>query len=343
MIKIFTKTCLSKVKAKTPHTRVGRFLIRCKFYINHMNKLERIFVLKRILTIFLITILLFSLCACTQSNDDINEHHNVVIEHNNTIPTGAKYETVDGTVLNEGSPFPTETQVGDIYTYKDYMYKYGMSFKIAQDGTETWYKSGLNGWGVLAVSTEKSQYDNPLENICNKPIVSMSYTYSFCRKLRSADFLKIPKTVVNMDGTFYGCERLEVLPIIPDSVGYMSYTFAQCQSLTDASELKFPGRVSELNHTFEGCASLKKAPKIPNSITSMSNTFAMCLSLTFAPDIPSMVNKIDSVFYGCAQLSGGVVINSTPNIFDKALFNTRIVAIFGECDETLKEDILKTR
>ena len=308
-----------------------------------MNKLERIFILKRILTIFLTIILIFSLCACSHNEVNSDGRHNTIVEHNNTIPAGAKYETINGSVLNEGSSFPSEVQVGDTYTYKDYLYKYGMSFKIAQDGTEMWYESGLNGWGVLAVSTEKSQYDNPIDNVCGKSVVSMSYTYSFCRKLRSADFLKIPKTVVNMDGTFYGCERLEILPIIPDSVGHMSYTFAQCQSLIDASKLKFPGRVSELNHTFEGCASLKEAPRIPNGITSMSGTFAMCLSLTFAPDIPATAGKIDNVFYNCSKLSGGVIINSTPNIFDKALVNTNIVAVFGNCNDDVKKQILNTR
>lgn len=299
--------------------------------------------MKKIFSILLIFVLIISLCACSKDENIDSSRYGEVIEHHTIIPSGAQFKTVDGTEISAGEKFPSELQVGDSYMYKDYIYRYGMSFKIVPDGSESWNKSGYDGWGVLAVSTEKSQYDKPLESVCDKPIMSMSYTYSFCRKLRNADFLKIPNTVVDMTGTFYGCERLEVLPIIPDSVRYMSYTFAQCQSLIDASELKFPGRISELNHTFEGCASLKEAPRIPNGITSMSGTFAMCLSLTFAPDIPATATKIDNVFYNCSNLSGGVVINSTPNIFDKALVNTNIVAVFGNCNDDVKKQILNTR
>ena len=89
--------------------------------------------MKKLFSILLIFVLTISLCACSKNENADTSRHGEVIEHHTTIPVGAKFETSTGTELPEGSVFPSELQVGDSYMYKDYIYRYGMSFKIAQD------------------------------------------------------------------------------------------------------------------------------------------------------------------------------------------------------------------
>jgi hypothetical protein len=143
--------------------------------------------------------------------------NNTQTEHNKKIPKGGVYfvnvkpdnngiynpnkYTLYDAVYTEGETFPTP-QIGDVYLYGDYEYRYNMSFIPGG-----WNKyENQNGWGVRVINETKSTYMDPLEKIANKPITSLMFTYAWNSNLTTSP--KIPDTVTNLDSTYLCCSSL---------------------------------------------------------------------------------------------------------------------------------------
>ena len=63
-----------------------------------------------------------------------------------------------------------------------------------------------------------------------KPVISMAGTFNGCTKLEIAPV--IPKTVTNIGYAFQGCTNLKTAPIIHENIINMWQTFFECQNLT---------------------------------------------------------------------------------------------------------------
>ena len=128
---------------------------------------------------------------------------------------------------------------------------------------------------------------------------------------------KIPDSVTNMSGTFFGCSSLVTAPEIPDSVTNIELTFRDCTRLVTALEI--PNSVTSMTLTFYGCSSLVNAPEIPNSVTNMNSTFGTCTSLVNAPVIPNSVTSMNSTFNGCSSLKEVTFLHTTPPSYNNTL------------------------
>ena len=207
--------------------------------------------------------------------------------------------------------------------------------------------------------------------IIPKGVTSMCVTFYGCTSLKTyigstdpdGDFsnYKIPSSVTDMRGTFEYCDKLTVATVIPDNVTDMGYTFLKCTSLVEAPVI--PNSVTNMGQTFLGCTSLKSYAgstdsdgdfsgyNIPDSVTNIGGAFASCNSLAKAPIIPANVDKMycrygtfaDGAFEGCTNLTGTLICNANPTIYDKALKGTQITAIEGSCTEETKQALLATK
>ena len=226
------------------------------------------------------------------------------------------------------------------------------------------YKASQSGWSVKVRNTQKTSYNEIIQEIGGKPVTDMAWTFSRCSSLTTAP--KIPSSVTNMDHTFFGCTSLTTppdmsnangvtnmestffnctslttAPTIPNSVTNMESTFGWCTSLTTAP--KIPSRITNMQGTFRNCTSLTTAPAIPNNVTNMSFTFADCTSLTTAPAIPNSVMNMTFTFNGCTSLTGTIEVNANPTSYGKCLKSTRITGITGSCSQATKDALMKTK
>ena len=260
----------------------------------------------------------------TNLREEIAEASDIVLInpnlfHNNIIPEGGTYyqnstsvglqDYTGATVYNAGQNFPTEINTGDIYVYGDYEYRFNMNY-----GYGFWQEdTSLNGWGVGALSSTKSEYEDILLSINNKDIKSMSYTFALCEI--ATEFPEIPATVVNLAWTYTGSGIIN-MPEIPYGVENMNGTFCHAMNLVGISD-------------------------IPETVTNMWSTFEACESLVTAPEIPISVTNFMSTFSGCINLIGDLVIHSNPTSYDSALYGTQIESVIGLT--TLFNQILATK
>ena len=260
------------------------------------------------------------------------------------IPTGCVYTTAWGiktTGDGKSTVFPIAEKGA---TYQDAEYKYTCSG---------------DGWHVSPLSESKKSYGDIRSSICYKPVTACSFWG--CKYLVVAPV--IPDSVTNMYGTFYDCTSLTEAPVIPDSVTDMSSTFSGCKSLTKAPVIPdsvtnmgstfygctslteapvIPDKVTNMSSTFSHCSSLAKAPVIPDGVTNMSSTFSDCKNLTNAPTIPAAVTDVSYVFNNCSALEGTLTCNANPSSYSRALYNTKVNAVMGDCSDTTELNLLKT-
>lgn len=234
------------------------------------------------------------------------------------VPEGGKYTAADGTVYNPGDEMPENVMTGDLYTYKDYEYKY--NYRI--DSGNYWSKNEIqNGWGV-DVAYMSVTHGPVLESINGMPITNMDHTYLSDTMVQNVPDT-IPSTVTSMFGTFKGCKIINA-PAIPSGVTNMEDTFANCSFLTSAPDVGHCTKLTNMEDTFAGCTSLKTYHSstdadgdfsnylIPNSVEDMYWTFWKCTSITSAPEIPNSVKDMGGTFKACTSLVGTIIINANP-------------------------------
>ena len=78
-------------------------------------------------------------------------------------------------------------------------------------------------------------------------------------------------------------------------------------------------------------------------VKRMAYTFYNCNTIVTAPIIPKTVTDVERAFDACTSLTGSLTINSTPTYYGACLSGTQITEILGDCDETVKTEILKTK
>lgn len=210
------------------------------------------------------------------------------LEHNNVIPEGGTYYVgVTSTTIGDytgitaiytaGQNFPTTVNVGDVYVYGDYEYKYNYAALAAW---ETVTNEDLFGWGRHVLINSKASY-GPILAIINGKETNMFGTFATCTALVDLSNVLIPKNITALPYTFMMCTselNLSTLQI-PDSVVNMEGAFWAATGLTDASNMKIPNKVTNLDYTFKGCSNLQKASKIPNNVTKTIETFLQCVAL----------------------------------------------------------------
>lgn len=226
--------------------------------------------------------------------DDGYNHDAPALHPIGTIPEGGTYyvgvsagtQTGDYStataIYSAGQEFPDTVNLGDVYVYGDYEYRYKQFYDARYS---QWLKRAwdLEGWGVRVLDTAKTTYGPILESINGEPLT-------------------------NMDATFYDCQLLENTTAIPSSVKIMEYTFGECWALTDLSDLALPIGLTDMAYTFNNCMNIVTAPAIPNSVTDMFNTFHRCKSLTAAPVLPDSLKDMGCTFQDCETITNAPVI-----------------------------------
>lgn len=92
-----------------------------------------------------------------------------------------------------------------------------------------------------------------------------------------ASKLELPYRITDISFMFEGTSRLEIPPVLPNTVEYC-------------------------DHTFDVCTRLKVAPKLHEGVLSCLEMFACCISLEIPPEIPESVVYCSKMFHGCKML-----------------------------------------
>lgn len=255
--------------------------------------------------------------------------------HTGTIPKKGEYyvnATTSGLTTitasthkySEGEEFPTP-QTGDIYKYRDYIYRYNYI-----NNHNSWQQKDIGGWSIATVE-KKGAYKLPLESIAGQNVVNARRLFYNNNELQTAP--ELPDSITDMCSAFYGCTALVSVPSIPKNTTDLSNTFAYCTSLTKSPEL--PNSITNMGSTFNGCTSLITPPKIPETVTNMSQTFYNCTSLSTAPTIPENVTNMYQTFINCSSLV------TTPTFLNNAISD--LPYTFENCTSLTSVAVLPTK
>ncbi len=227
-------------------------------------------------------------------------------------------------VYKGGHKFPCGNvpEPGDIFIYGDYEYRFHYRWD------DNWiYQKSQDGWGVRVLDESKSSYEDILENINNKNIVSLHNAFKNCQALETVPV--IPESVTDMECCFQGCSSITGLKKLPDSIVNINFCFDGCKALTDAPAIpegitaalntfrncenlviapEFPKSVVDLTGTFRGCKSLKTVPDLPGCLLNLAYTFEGCEALKVTPEVPMTVSVMVGTFSGCRSLTTPPVI-----------------------------------
>ncbi len=184
-----------------------------------------------------------SISTPVDDENDVSESDELVLE--GVLPVGCVYQVYDGTVLNEGDPFPEKCTKGDVVFYGDYAYGYECCFvnnqviiyedDIIELGVVIAEKETFIGtWLPIVQDKSKSSYGEIAAMINGEPIRSLFGTYTECKNLKTTDGIHIPSTVNSMNGVFANCTGLESAEgfVIPSNIEAMFGIFNGCPNLT---------------------------------------------------------------------------------------------------------------
>ena len=144
-----------------------------------------------------------------------------------------------------------------------------------------------------------------LNDINEKPIVSLHCTFSGCRYLTSTP--KIPDSAIDFNRTFQSCSSLiDASSIQPKTAISMEYTFAWCSSLKTLPDLSNTN-VTMLDHTFSNCIGIDNAEwsnlKLPYNVQMLEGTFlGTSIENVSLIKIPDSVTSLAYAFYGCKSI-----------------------------------------
>lgn len=103
--------------------------------------------------------------------------------------------------------------------------------------------------------------------------------------------------------------------------------------------------IMRIDNLYRDCTSLLSTNGlgIPEGVVTLNSVFYNCTALQNATNfiIPTTVHSINSIFSNCTALTGALVIHTTPDNYNYALFNTQIQTIYGNCQN--KTEILATK
>ena len=154
---------------------------------------------------------------------------------------------------------------------------------------------------------------------------SLSYLFSYCTGLTSAENLVLPATSIgarSYECMFYGCTNLTTAPAILPATqlsGYCYYgMFEGCTSLTTAPVLPATTLAEGCYYgMFVSCTSLTTAPELPATRLApycYQEMFYACYSLTTPPQLPATTLAdccYDGMFISCTSLTTAPVLHAT--------------------------------
>ena len=304
--------------------------------------------------------------------DDMTAGQKYTQVHNDIIPVGGVYlvgitsnsltETSGATTeYSKGDKFPLP-QKGDIYVYREYIYKYGYE----NDGTKWVEATCGTSWGIAVLDNTQTDYEEPITEInyekltChanlfknNQDILSgigianhvthMTSMYEGCSFLIEVPNIPIDATV--FDRTFYNCTSLPKAPKLHDGIISIDDMFNGCTSMSIPPQL--PATLQSMNSAFNNCEVLMYVPEIPETVTHMNYAFAGCLAITSANTIPASVKEAKGAFENCTNLRGTIAINATLTSYDRMFGNCAInaeheIKIAGTASDTIKKNVGRT-
>ena len=89
-----------------------------------------------------------------------------------------------------------------------------------------------------------------IETLEELPIIPNTVTsiYNTFRYCNIINIEYLPNSIENMQGAFYGCEKLKTVSKLPENVKNLSWTFRGCTSLVDVCDI--PNNTTNLEATF---------------------------------------------------------------------------------------------
>ena len=287
--------------------------------------------------------------------DDLTAGHKYTQVHNDIIPVGAVYlvgitdtslTAQEGatTKYGKGDAFPVP-QKGDVYVYREYIYKYGYE----NDGTKWVPATCGTSWGIAVLDKTRTDYEEPITELNHEKITCYANLFKGNTSLLSG--IGIEDHVTHMTSTYEGCSLLIEVPNIPTSATEFERTFAGCASLPKAPKLhegitsikhmfdgctdmsippQLPSTLVNMDYAFNNCSVLMYVPELPETLESMNYTFAGCASITSANTIPASVKNAKGAFENCIKLRGTIAINANLVSYDR---------MFGNCAKTAETEI----
>lgn len=293
--------------------------------------------------------------------------------HNGKIPTGGWYYVgltstdltydKDATAAyTKGDAFPTP-QVGDVYKYREYIYKYGYE----NDGTQWVPATCGTSWGVAVIDNTQTDYEEPIIEINGEKITCYAHlfqnntdilsgvafhnetthlteTYSGCSML--IDFEVLPTSAVEFVRMFEGCSAILKAPKLHEGIISIEGMFDGCSNLAKPPQL--PSTLKNMDYAFNGCTILEYVPPIPEGVESMNYAFAECDEITSANTIPALVQSAQGLFKGCDKLRGTIAINATGLVSYDGMFEDCAktaeleIKIAGPVSENIKKVIAQS-
>jgi hypothetical protein len=102
------------------------------------------------------------------------------------------------------------------------------------------YYNGMSGWEVAVNDTTKKMYAQIPDELYGKPIISINGTYWGCDSMILAP--KIPKYVIDASMAFAYCQKLRIIPILPEGIQFASGIFENTNALFYDGSLEYEFR-----------------------------------------------------------------------------------------------------
>ena len=139
-----------------------------------------------------------------------------------TNPKTGFYDSATET-FNAGDTFPIP-QNGDIYTFGDYEYRYGLYYT----GVNGWKERNIQGWSVRVKDDSKESYENIISYIGGKAVNGCLNSFYLCKNLITTP--ELPETIINYGGVFAYCSSLKNTLPLPNEWD-LSYAYRGCTQL----------------------------------------------------------------------------------------------------------------
>ncbi len=216
------------------------------------------------------------------------------------LPAGSSYSSQkDGKTYPEytyWSDLPELTD-GDIYSYGDYNYTYGVSHSDS-------YYTYSEGWSfvVKSASKTKTELGSILPKIRNKNITIAQFAFAYCNIVESPT---LPSTIKTLESAYQDCKNLEYIPNIPSSAYSIYSAFQNCDSLSYAY-LYLNSNTYDVGSVFKDCSNLYEVEIFGSEAQLADYALGNCEKLEYAYiEIGDGVGNVDfsSIFRNCTNLT----------------------------------------
>ena len=220
-----------------------------------------------------------------------------------TIPTGGVYYTgltdkqyrfanYDGYehMYVEGDLFPETVNVGDVYVYQNWEYRYGYaclrpltwnSLDIIGESSYSVYNIVPYGWSVATNRNTSSDgnYSTMLSSVNNRPVTNATLMFGGVTYPMTCNSVGgISSELVTMYNAFSGT-TLQEMPEIPDGVINLSSAFDSCDQMKNPKTI--PASVINMDSAFVDCTALEGVWEINAQITETSNLHQALAGIDF--------------------------------------------------------------